>query len=287
LVAVAVWAVRGGWRSAPLVAFGTVLVVLVVQSQAAWWQMTATGKSFRTTMAPDLEWVDHHGSGPVALLAITQNSPAFDDIDFFNRSITAAYEPATGILGRAIQGTICTVRFDRSGLVVLGTQCGPTPHRFLINDPSARVTFQDEVRSWSERHVGRLVDVAPGRAPRIRSLVVLPCPRRTPGYATASPDIVPADSPIECAKAMTGALWLDDASAVAVTYRGGARTQHVEIGGRTWTLPPRVATTVTASAPAGYSQFVATADWTSSVATPVVERVVLRSGGRATTIATP
>ena len=50
-------------------------------------------------MPADLEWVDHHASGPVALLGVTQNAPQFDDIDFFNRKITQAYAPAAGLLG--------------------------------------------------------------------------------------------------------------------------------------------------------------------------------------------
>ena len=37
--------------------------------------MTKTGTSFRSVMAADLEWVDHHASGPVALLGVTQNAP--------------------------------------------------------------------------------------------------------------------------------------------------------------------------------------------------------------------
>ena len=79
----------------------------------------------------------------------------------------------------------------------------------LINDPSARVTFQDEVRSASDPNIGRLVELKPSTVPRARSLVVLPCPRRTPGYAANSPDIVGVDSPIACTREMTGALWLD------------------------------------------------------------------------------
>jgi hypothetical protein len=275
----------GPGRRVALVGAAATALVLVVQSQAAWWQMTDTGRSFRSTMPADLEWVDHHARGPVALLAITQNAPQFDDIDFFNREITQAFAPAAGILGRAIEGKVCSLRFDGAGALVLGRGCGATPHRLLVNDPSARVTFHDEVASWSHPDVGRLIEVDPVKAPHARSLVVLPCPRRTPGYSASTPDIVPDDAPINCAKSMTGALWLDQAAHVEITYRGGARGQHVEVGGQRWALPARVNTTVRIRAPKGYSQFVATHDWTSSVATPTVTSVTLVEDGATTRLA--
>jgi hypothetical protein len=259
-------------------------LVLVVQSQAAWWQMTDTGRSFRSVMADDLEWVDHHATGDVALLAITQNAPQFDDIDFFNRRITQAYEPAEGILGRAIQGKVCSLRFDTGGLLVLGGGCGPTPHRFLINDPSARVTFHRETASWSEPTIGRLVEVDPRTPTRARSLVVLPCPRRTPGYSASSPDIVPVDAPIQCARDLTAALWLDDDATLVVRYRGGARDERVTVGGRALDVPRKVGTTVRVPVRAGYSQTVVTQSWRSSVGTPTIASVALEDGQRGTTL---
>jgi hypothetical protein len=272
---------------AVLIVGAATLAVFAVQSQAAWWQMTKTGTSFRSIMPADLEWVDHHASGPVALLGITQNAPQFDDIDFFNRKITQAYAPAAGLLGRKVQGTSCTMRFAVSGELVLGPGCGPRPSRFLINDPSARVTFQDEVRSASEPNIGRLVELEPSTVPRARSLVVLPCPRRTPGYAANSPEIVGVDSPITCARAMTGALWLDAPAQVEVRYRGGRRDQQVQAGAKRWKIPAGVNTTIRFDAPKGYSQFVAQADWASTVGTPRVLSVALISDGKRTVIARP
>jgi hypothetical protein len=272
---------------AVLIISAAVLAVFAVQSQAAWWQMTKTGTSFRSIMPADLAWVDHHASGPVALLGITQNAPQFDDIDFFNRKITQAYGPAAGLLGRKVQGTVCPMRFAVSGELVLGPGCGPRPSRFLINDPSARVTFQDELRSASDPNIGRLVELKPSTIPRARSLIVLPCPRRTPGYATTSPDIVGVDAPITCARAMTGALWLDAPAQVEIGYHGGRRDQQVEAGGRRWKIPAGVDTTIRFGAPKGYSQFVAQADWASSVGTPQVRSVALVSGSKRTVIAQP
>ena len=280
LVALAA-AARGGRRGA-LACAAAVGLVLVVQSQAAWWQMTTTGRSFRGAMAADLEWVDHHARGDVALLAITQNAPQFDDIDFFNRKVTQAYAPAAGILGRGIQGKVCSLSFDEAGRLVLGPGCGPTPHRFLINDPSARVTFRDERASWTEPHIGRLVEVDPSQPPRARSLVVLPCPRRTPGYSASSPDIVPDDAPITCARDLTAALWLDAPAQLVVRYRGGPRATSVEAGGRRFAVPARVETTVRVAVPKGYTQQVVTQAWRSSVGSPTLVSVTLQAGAKAT-----
>lgn len=275
LVALA-YVMRREGRNGALVVAGVVGLLLVVQSQAAWWQMTTTGKSFRSVMAGDLEWVDHHARGDVALLAITQNAPQFDDIDFFNRRVTQAYAPEAGILGRQIQGKVCSLRFDASGLVVLGAGCGPRLSRFLINDPSARLTFQDERASWSEPTIGRLVEVDPSKPPRARSLVVLPCPRRTPGYATATPDIVPADAPIQCATDLTAALWLDAPATLVVRYRGGPRAETVQAGGRTWRIPARAARAeVRLDVARGYSQSAVKQGWRSSAGTPTIAGVEL------------
>lgn len=276
LVALAYVMRREGRRGALFVA-GAVALVLVVQSQASWWQTTMTGQSFRSVMADDLEWVDHHARGDVALLAVTQNAPQFDDIDFFNRKITQAYAPEGGILGRAIQGKVCSLRFDASGLLVLGRGCGATPHRFLVNDPSARLTFQHEVASWSEPTIGRLVEVDPSQAPRARSLIVLPCPRRTPGYATEKPDIVPIDAPIQCAADMTAALWLDAPATLVVTYHGAARAQTVEAGGKTYKIPARSKVAVRVPVARGYTQSVVRQNWRTSAGTPTIARVDLEA----------
>jgi hypothetical protein len=256
--------------------------VLVVQSQASWWQMVHTGSSFRTTFPADLEWVDHHARGPVALLGVTQNAPQFDDLDFFNRKLTQAYGPATGLAGRQVEGKMCSFQFAVSGEVQVQPECGPTPHRFFINDPSARVTFQNEIASASHPKIGRIVEVAPTAIPRARSLVVLPCPRRTPTYHSTRPDITPATAPLTCRADLTGALWLDAPASVALRYRGGAHAQTVTVGKRTYPLPAGRETTITFRAASGYSQFSAKQDWTSSVGTPQVRAVTLTQSGTTT-----
>jgi hypothetical protein len=267
-----------GPARAALVLAVAVGAVLAVQSQAAWWQMTNTGTSFRTTLPEDLEWVDHHSSGPVALLGVTQNAPQFDALDFFNRSITQAYGPPAGLVGRRVDGRLCSFRFAISGALQVQPGCGPVPHRLFINDPSARVTFHREVASASHPKIGRIAEVAPSTVPRAQSLVILPCPRRTPDYHGDRPDITPPTVPIECRGALTGALWLDAPARVRVRYRGGRSPQAVTVGARRWTLPPRVDTTIEFPAAQGYSQFTAQQDWTTSAGTPQVRSVALARG---------
>jgi hypothetical protein len=286
-VGVAAWLWRGGGGGgrAALILAAVLGAVLLVQSQAAWWQMDRTATAFRSVMPADLEWVDHHSSGPVALLGITQNAPQFDDLDFFNRSITRAYAPKTGLSGRQVQGRVCTFEFAVSGALKVQPGCGPVPHRFLINDPSARITFRDEVASASHPDVGRVVEVKPGAVPRAQSLVVLPCPRRTPGFSSTVPDVTPSDVPIACRGALTGALWLDGPATVQVRYRGGPHTQRVTVGTKAYTIPAGRDVTVSFPAAAGYSQFTARQDWTSSAGTPRVLSVSLLSRGRTARLA--
>ena len=105
--------------------------------------------------------------------------------------------------------------------------------------------------------------------------MVLPCPRRTPGYATATPDIVPADAPIDCATDLTAALWLDAPATLEVTYRGGPTAQTVKAGGRTFRIPARGTATVRVAVARGYSQSAVTQGWRSSAGTPTIARVEL------------
>jgi hypothetical protein len=284
LVFVALRRAAGGapLRGAALL-LGATAIVLVVQSQAAWWQMHKTAASFRSVMPGDLQWVDHHTSGPLALLAFTQNAPQFDDIDYFNRQVEQVFVPEAPILGRQILGDRCTFKFTVSGTIDAQRTCGPLPHRFLINDPSARVRFRDEVAGATDRWTGRVVEVDPRKPVRARSLVVLPCPRRTPGYSAASPDIVPVDSPIDCSTDMTVALWLDRPATLAVRYHGGRTPQTVNLAGRTFTIDPGRDTVVRVPVPEGYTQQRAVQSWRSSVATPAVAAVTLTgpdTGGR-------
>ncbi|HEU4974942.1 MAG TPA: hypothetical protein VFT50_07595 [Baekduia sp.] len=272
----------GGGARAALAVAAVLAVVLGVQDQAAWHQLTTTSKTFRSVMPDDLSWVDHHVSGPVALLGVTQNAPQFDDLDFFNRRITQVYGPESGLPGRRPQGQVCGFHVDRTtGVLRFGDGCGPPPTRLLINDPSARFTFHGEIRSAREPHVGRVVEVA-GAPPRARSLVVLACPRTTPTFYDATPQIRPASAPIGCRPAVTGNLWLHAAADVVARYAGGRRSQAVTVDGRRHVVPAGATRTIRFRAPAGASSFALEQDWTSTDGAPrLVSLELVDAAGRA------
>lgn len=273
LVTVAALALaRGRWaggQEAALATAGVLAVVFAVQDQAAWHQLTTTSRTFRSVMPKDLSWIDHHVSGPVALLGVTQNAPQFDDLDVFNRRIAQAYGPESGLPGRQPQGRLCSFRVERTtGLLRFGRGCGPTPRRFLVNDPSARFTFYDEVASARDPQVGRVAEVRAGAPPRVRSLVVLACPRTTPTFYDTTPDIRPASAPIGCRPQVSGNLWLAGPSRLVARYRGGRHAQRVTAAGRRHPLPPRALRTIGVAVPAGASTFALVQDWTSTDGAP-------------------
>ena len=144
------------------------VAVLAVQDQAAWHQMTTTAKAFRTQMPDDLEWIDHQASGPVALLALTQNAPQYEDLELFNRRIAAVYVPPAGLPGRPVQGRTCTFRFTVTGALKVAPGCGAVPRRFMLDDPAAAITFRDERRSSPTRASAGWPSWRPGTAPRAR-----------------------------------------------------------------------------------------------------------------------
>jgi hypothetical protein len=274
---------RTAGASARALALAAVLVaVFAIQDQAAWHQLYRTASTFRATLPKDLEWVDHNSTGDVALLGITANAAQFDDLDFFNRSITQTYVPPSGLPGRAVQGHECTYELDQQGVLHLGTGCGPTPHRFLINDPSGRVTFYDEVRRASDPKIGSVIELPPGRPIRMRSLVVLPCTRPSPIYFQTKPDIVPATASMQCRPSLTGAVWIAHRGTIEVTYRGGVKQHLVTVGTKQYAVPPGREATVSVPVPAGYSQFSVAHDWSVSGGTPRVVSVDLVENGQRT-----
>lgn len=263
-----------------------VAVVLLVQDQAAWKQMTDTSRAFRSVMPDDLSWIDRHASGPVALLGVTQNAPQFDDLDVFNRKITQVYGPETGLPGRQPRGPICSFRIARAtGRLELGEGCGPVPRRFLINDPSARMTFADEVASAREPTIGRVVEVAADSPPRVRSLVILACPRMTPTFFDATPEIRPASAPSTCRPAVTGNLWLGAAAEVEARYAGGRGDHVVTVAGRRRELPARVERRLRFPVAAGASTFAIQQSWTTTDGTPrLLALDLVEAGGRRTSL---
>jgi hypothetical protein len=285
LVAVAAIAARAAGPARAVAGLAALLlVVFAVQDQAAWHQMTTTAKSFRAQLPADLEWIDHQAGGPVALLALTQNAPQYEDLELFNRSITDVYVPPAGLPGRPVQGRTCAYRFTVQGALKVDPGCGPIPRRFMLDDPAAAITFRDERRSAYDPRIGRLAELAPGTAPRALSVLVLACPRPSPVYSSTSPDIVGADAPRPCNATATGSVWLDAPATIALRYRGGSDPHAVTVAGRAHPIAPGADVTVRFRAPKGYSQYTLQQDWTSTAGAPRLVAGHIEQGGRRTPI---
>jgi hypothetical protein len=265
-------------------AAAVVFALFLVQDQAAWQQMTSTASAFRTQLPPDLEWIDHQARGPVAMLALTQNAPQYEDLEFFNRDIAAIYVPPGGLPGRPLQGHACVYRFGPRGELTVEPGCGPMPSRFFLPDPAAAITFHDEVRSVRDPRVGRIATLQPGLAPRAEAVLILACPRPSPVFSGTSPRIVSAAAPRACNTTVTGALWLDQPAQVVVRYRGGSDAHAVTAAGRRYVIAPHAAVTIRFPAAAGASRFTLEQDWTSSGGAPTLAAAGLVSGGRTTPI---
>ena len=286
LLAVTAWIVARAAAPARAVAGVTalLLVVLAVQDQAAWHQMTTTAKVFRSQLPGDLDWIDRQADGPVALLALTQNAPQYEDLELFNRRISGVYVPPAGLPGRPIQGRTCTFRFTVTGALKVAPGCGAVPRRFMLDDPAAAITFRDERRSVVDPRIGRLAELGPGTAPRARSVLVLACPRASPVFSSTSPDIVGADAPRACNPTATGSLWLDAPATVALRYRGGRAPHVVTVAGRAHPIAPGADVTVRFPAVKGFSQYTLQQDWTSTEGAPTLVSGYLEQGRRRTAI---
>jgi hypothetical protein len=250
-------------------AFGIVLLILVVQAQASWHQFGHYTASLRAQHPRDLQWIDHHSDGDVALLALTQHAPMFLAADVFNRSVRRILQPEGGVVGRPPAGRACTWVAGADGTLSVDDGCGPVPHRFLINDPWSAVTFHDERESVSDVHGGRITTIAPAVRPRLESLLLLPCPPHpTPRYTESSPHIPSADGPVDCGPALRGKFWLDSEAEFVVRIAGGSAAHSLSAGSAIWNLPPRRTSLVRFPAPRGSSEFALLADWSSTVGAP-------------------
>lgn len=252
-------------------------VVLVVQDQASWHYLTNTTRTFRPSLPADLQWIDHNARGPVAVIDLTAADPTFDSLDFFNRQIAGAYGPPRGLGGREMNGKVCAWVVSADGTMEFQPGCA-NPHAFFVNDPSARLTWQNEVWSISNPRIGRVARLAPGPE-RLRSIVVLPCPRTTPTFSLTSTKVIPADAPLVCNSVLAAELWTQQGGSVSVRYQGGKVGRRVTVGGRSWQIPPRVVTNVSFPVPKGQYRFNVGQDWKLDVGNPRIMDVRLSSGG--------
>jgi hypothetical protein len=271
---------RQGDAAAAIVVAAVLLGAFAIQDQVAWKQHLDLTRSFRATLGPDLQWVDHHSSGPVAFLGATQNPPQFGVVDFFNRHVTQAYVPPGGLPGRVMMGGQCAWQIaPQTGLITFADGCGKRRGaRFLVDDPTTQITLAGTAHTADDVRLGHLAELAAGSGPpRVRALLFVPCPR----YA------VPSAEPATCQPQLSGQLWNDAAGALVLRFRGGAAPHAVALADRTWDLPPRVISTVRVPVPAGPSRFALSLDWRTPVATPKLVSARLESRGSSTDVAYP
>ncbi|HEU4975705.1 MAG TPA: hypothetical protein VFT50_11490 [Baekduia sp.] len=273
----AVAAVVAATRTRPVGRAATLLVVtaatgliLLVQEQASWQHHLQVTRTFRASMPDDLQWIDHHASGPVAVLAVSQNAPAFPVLDFFNRSITQVYLPPSG-LPSSPMGRSCgwDASADDGSLRFGGAGCPSDPRTFLVADPQVRLTFADEVASAADEHVGRLVRLAPGAAPKLQSLIFLPCARAFPHLEGDAGKVVPATAPHSCSTTMQVETWLGREAQLVLRYAGGTADHTVtRDDGHQWNLPAHRVTSITMPVAAGPHQIALQDDWTTTAGAP-------------------
>jgi hypothetical protein len=277
LLALAFVAARRGGTRGPVLVAAVVLVALAVQSEAAWRQHVDLTRGFRAALGPDLEWVDHNSSGPVAFLGITQNPPQFGVLDYFNRTITRAYAPSSGLPGRVMLGGVCAWTVGAAdGAMAFQRDCPPDGRTFLVDDPTTQVALAGATSAVHDPRLGHLVTIPASAAPRVRALVTLPCPR----YA------VPGSPPAACTPQLSAQLWLDRAGTLELTFRGGREAHAVATAdGKAYDLPAGRTTTIALAVPKGRSTAALSVDWTAPDGAPDLASAHVFAGGTRTEIA--
>jgi hypothetical protein len=235
------------------------LVVLAVQSAAAWNQTIDLRRGYRAAFASDLEWVDHNSHEPVAVLEAVRNALGFEQYDFFNHKIERYYASQVPPPGRAVAGKACKWSVVQGGYAQFDRACGSVPHRFFINDPAAHITFHDEADVVTDPHAGRLVTV--NGKPRLRSVVYMPCDRKAVSFLPPWGDEVSAEAPHSCAAGLTAYVWNDQPGTVKIKIRGGSERHLAQIGQQQFEVPPGKETTLEAPVAQGGAQVQAAFDW--------------------------
>ncbi len=271
--------VAGPLRSAgtvALVAGALTLVVFAVQDQAGWSWQTRLARAERTGFPKDLQWIDHAGNGDVARLIALSSPWRWQLTEFFNRDVTQVYGlPAVSPV--AVRGPLCRWNPDASGRISFSGPCGPVPHQYFSDEEQVRLTLYDQ-RIEARTAVGSRVVSVPD-APRLRSLLFVPCGPPTPAVEFAGRGRI-AIAPGRCVNALQAQLWLDTPAVLAITFRGDGVDHIVQGPKRSWTLAPNVATTIRIPVAAGASDTQLQLDWQGP--TPRLARAVLLQGSRRT-----
>jgi hypothetical protein len=260
-----------------LALLGVTACIFAIQDQASWHFLTNVTRTFRNSVPADLQWVDQNSHGPVAVIDVTATDPTIDTLDFFNRNLVGAYGPPTGLKGRPMNGKTCSWVVDPDGTMRFQPGCS-NPHAFFVNDPFARMTWQNETYSVTNPQVGRIARLGPGPE-KLRSLLILPCPRTTPTFSLTSTKVIPSDAPINCAPGMAGEVWSQAPGRITVRYVGGNVARKASLNRKVWQIPPHRVTTVSFPVPRGVYRFTLSQNWQRNVGNPRIADVRLDSDG--------
>jgi hypothetical protein len=228
---------RAAWVGGALV-----LGVLALQSANGWlWQIHRTHE-WRATFPSDLSWIDHAAPREknVARLLVSGNHSRWETIEFFNQSVSQVYAPQnTDLTGRSIQGRTCLWSIGGDGRAEFAKGCGSPPKLAYVDDPAARLTFEDGRYVRRTRSTGSLISLP--ASPNLKSLVVLPCDDRSllnrDGKVLAFADRV-------CRSVFTGLFWLERPGTLVLQVRGGNDPHSAQVGERSIDVPPNQMTTI-------------------------------------------
>ena len=251
--------------------------ILLVQDDAGWrWQIRAS-QAWRAGYPADRSWLDDSGRGEVARLLGSGTSSRWPITEFFNRRVTQVYA-AGGVAPPGVRGAVCDWGVAPTGALTL-TGCGTPAHRFLVDDYFGRVTFYGQHVDVDDPVVGRVVSIA--GAPRVRSIVNVPCGRPDPqieygGRGTIGP------AATRCLPSISVNTWLDRPGVVVLRFQGGDAAHVAAVGQRQYAIAPLQSTTVRIAVPAGASGFRLDLDW--SAQSPALTATQLVQGSEVTSL---
>jgi hypothetical protein len=243
------------------VAVAIVAGVMVTQSWTSQSLEISAIDSGRYTAVPrQVDWVDRHADGPVALLSVAKPQPWRPNIDlyteFFNRKVKYMYSTLP------VGNGACNVDLKPSGALKQGTDyCRDFPRNWVILDGPIRMTLWGQRTLATTPHNGTLVRIPVG-APRVQSIVSPPC------------------SSVGCTGQLQLAVYLDEPATVAITFSGTPTAHRIETGAGVRTLPAGQPATLNFKLPKGAQSVNFPVDWQSPAGAPDLRAVVMRSGGK-------
>jgi hypothetical protein len=239
-------------------AFGLVGAVLVTQAWTSQSLERSTIRVNRYDAVPrQLDWVDKHAHGDVAMIAVAKPQPWRPNIDLytelFNRKIKYMYSTLP------VGNGACNVDLKADGQIKQGTDyCNGFPREWVILDGSYKMALHGQKVLARTPHNGTLVRIPPG-PPRVLGIVAPPC--------TAN----------GCIGQLQLGMYLDAPTRVSVTFGATPTAHRVQTGNVVRELPAGRETTLNFKVPKGTQAVNLPVDWTNPQGAPTLKAVVLRS----------